>query len=58
MPRKRRSKHEDPIHIDATPEEVAKSLFNGPPKPKHQWRFLRNVTSGKKGSSKHEEPDQ
>ena len=40
MPRKRRSKYEKPIHIDATPEEVAKSLFNGPPKPKDQWRYL------------------
>ena len=45
---KKRSKYEDSIHIDATPEEVAKSLFHGPSKPRDQWRFLKNVTPGKK----------
>ena len=46
--RKRSSKHEKPIRIQSTPEEVAKSLFNGPPKPRGQWRFLKNVNPDKK----------
>ena len=37
--RPRPSKYDEPIKIDATPEEVARSLFNG--KPKKEWRFLK-----------------
>ena len=48
MPRKKSSKYKEPIHIEATPEEVAKSLFHGPPKPRDQWRFLKNVTLEKR----------
>ena len=52
MPRKRSSKYEEPIHIDATPEEVAQSLFRGQPKPRDQWRFLKNGNPDKKTSKK------
>ncbi len=38
---KRVSKHDKPIHIDATMEEVAQTIFSGKPKPKDQWRFLK-----------------
>ena len=38
---KRESKHDKPIHIDATMEEVAQTIFSGKPKPKDQWRFLK-----------------
>lgn len=48
---------DEPIHIEATPEEVSESLFNGPPKPRNQWRFLKNGTPGKK-EDKHKELDQ
>lgn len=51
-PRKRSSKYEEPIHIEASPEEVAKSLFNGPPKPRGQWRFLKNRNPDKKTRKK------
>lgn len=39
--RKRSSKYEERVEIDATPQEVARSLFNGKPKPKSEWRFLK-----------------
>ncbi len=38
---KRVSKYDKPIHIDATMEEVAQTIFSGKPKPKDQWRFLK-----------------
>ena len=38
---KRFSKYDKPIHIDATMEEVAQTIFSGKPKPKDQWRFLK-----------------
>ena len=38
---KRESKYDKPIHIDATMEEVAQTIFSGKPKPKDQWRFLK-----------------
>ena len=38
---KRASKYNKPIHIDATMEEVAQTIFSGKPKPKDQWRFLK-----------------
>ena len=38
---KRESKYDKPIHIDATMEEVAQAIFSGKPKPKDQWRFLK-----------------
>ena len=34
-------KYEEKIHIDATPEQVARSLFRGKPKPKSEWRYMR-----------------
>ena len=37
--RPRPSKHDEPIKIDASPEAVARSLFNG--KPKKEWRYLK-----------------
>ena len=41
-PRKRRAtKHDQPIKINATPEEVARTLFAGKPKPSDQWRYLK-----------------
>ena len=42
-PRKRRAtKHDQPIRIDATPQQVARSLFRGKPKPRGQWRYLKD----------------
>ena len=38
---KRESKYDKPIHIDATMDEVAQTIFSGKPKPKDQWRFLK-----------------
>ena len=38
---KRVSKYDKPIHIDATMEEVAQTIFSGKSKPKDQWRFLK-----------------
>ena len=38
---KRESKYDKPIHIDSTMEEVAQTIFSGKPKPKDQWRFLK-----------------
>ena len=38
---KRESKYDKPMHIDATMEEVAQTIFSGKPKPKDQWRFLK-----------------
>ena len=38
---KRESKYDKPIHINATMEEVAQTIFSGKPKPKDQWRFLK-----------------
>ena len=40
--RPRPSKYDEPIKIDATPEAVARSLFNG--KPKKEWRFMKGKT--------------
>ena len=34
-------KYNELIHIDATPEQVARSMFGGKPKPKGEWRYLR-----------------
>ena len=36
---KRASKYDERIKIDASPEAVVKSLFNG--KPKRNWRYLK-----------------
>lgn len=36
--RKRPSRHDEPIRIDASPEAVVRSLFNG--RPKRNWRYL------------------
>ena len=36
--KKRPSKHDEPIDIDASPEDVVRSLFNG--RPKRKWRYL------------------
>ena len=39
--KKRPSKYEEPIHIEATPEEIAQTVFAGKPKPKDQWEYLK-----------------
>ena len=42
-PRKwRAAKHDQTIKIDATPEQVARSLFIGKPKPRGQWLYLKD----------------
>lgn len=43
MPRRkpRPTKYDDRVKIDATPEQVAKSLFSGRPKPRRDWRYLQ-----------------
>ena len=38
---KRKSKYEELIHVDATPEEIAQTIFMGKPKPRDQWRYLK-----------------
>ena len=43
--RPRSSKYDEPIKIDATPEEVARSLFNG--KLKKEWRFMKEQSAKK-----------
>ncbi|MCY4354830.1 MAG: hypothetical protein OXC09_08640 [Truepera sp.] len=35
----RKSKYDELIKIDASPEAVARSLFNGP--PKKEWEFMK-----------------
>ncbi|MCY3775217.1 MAG: hypothetical protein OXH11_04485 [Candidatus Aminicenantes bacterium] len=39
--KKRPSKHDVPIKIDATPEKILKTVFMGRPKPKDEWRYLK-----------------
>ena len=39
---KRKSKYEGLIHVDATPEEIAQTIFMGKPKPRDQWRYLKH----------------
>ena len=34
-------KYEEAVHIDASPSDVARSMFSGKPKPNGQWRYLR-----------------
>ena len=47
-PRKRRAtKHAQTIRIDATPEQVARSLFSGKPKPADRWRYLQDARQPK-----------
>lgn len=41
----RKSKYDEPIKIDASPEAVARSLFQG--KPKKEWRFMKKVKTRK-----------
>ncbi len=38
---KRSSRYNELIHIDADAQEVVNSLFNGKPKPRDQWRYLK-----------------
>ena len=38
---KGKSKYEGLIHIDADAQEVVNSLFNGKPRPKDQWQYLK-----------------
>ena len=38
---RRKSKYDDPIRTDATPEELAQSIFWRKPKPKKDWRYLK-----------------
>ena len=47
-PRKPRpTKHADRVKIAATPEQVARSLFSGKPKPRDQWRYLQDAQQPK-----------
>ena len=39
----RKSKYDDPIKINASPKAVIQSLFSGKPKPRSQWRYLKNA---------------
>ena len=39
----RPTKHDDRVKSQATPEEVAQSLFSGKPKPRKQWRYLQDT---------------
>ena len=41
----RKSKYDEPIKIDASPEAVARSLFHG--KPKKEWRFMKEQSAKK-----------
>ena len=41
----KKSKHEEPIHIEAAPLDVARSLFNGKPKPRRKWLYLKKDTA-------------
>ena len=34
-------KYEEAVHIDASPSDVARSMFGGKPKPKGEWRYSR-----------------
>ncbi len=36
-------KHEERVHIDASPRDVAKAIMRSPPKPKEQWRYLKGA---------------
>ena len=38
---KRKSKYDELIHINADAQEVVNSLFNGKPKPRDQWQYLK-----------------
>ncbi len=38
---KRKSKYDELIQVDATPEEIAQTIFIGKPKPRDQWRYLK-----------------
>ena len=40
--KKRKSKHDEPMRIKTTPEKLAASLFNGPPKSVDQWKYLKS----------------
>ena len=47
-PRKwRATKHDRPIKIDATPQQVARSLFRGKPKPARRWRYIQDAQQPK-----------
>ena len=42
--RGRPGKYDAIIHIDATPEEVARSLFRGKPKSLAEWKRERKIS--------------
>ncbi|MCY4585743.1 MAG: hypothetical protein OXB98_06850 [Bryobacterales bacterium] len=44
------SKHDEPIKIDASPEAVVHSLFNG--RPKRKWRYLSKDQRIARGASR------
>ena len=44
--RKKRSKYEKRIKVDATPDELAQSLFWRKPKPKDEWACLKRNPTG------------
>ena len=45
MKNAKKSKHEEPIRIEAAPLDVARSLFNGRPKPRRKWLYLKRDTA-------------
>ena len=47
-PTKRKSKYDEKIHIDTTPEKLAETVFRGKPKPRGEWDFIRK-DQGKRG---------
>ena len=43
----RPDKHDVRLKIQATPEQVAQSLFRGKPKPPSRWRYLQDAQQPK-----------
>ena len=42
----RPTKHDERVKLDATPEQFARSLFGGKPKPRKEWRYSRVPRQG------------
>ena len=43
----RPTKHDDRVKVNATPEQVARSLFRGRPKPADRWRYIQDAQQPK-----------
>ena len=35
-------KYQDPVHIDASPKDVARAIMRKSPKPEREWRYLKD----------------